>query len=151
MPLWRIYHEETVFTDAQKSSLAKTITKLYNDIGLPPFYTNVIFIPVSASSIYTGGEPATKFVRFVIEQIARTFKNDAVKKTWLDRIDVALAPHVKDRGDLTWEYHMVETERPLWRVDGIVPPEIGTLAEKRWRRENRASPYGAEENVRSKL
>ena len=151
MPLWRIYHESSVFTDAQKASLAKTITKLYYDIGLPAFYTNVIFIPVSASSIYVGGVPATKFVRFVIEQIARSFKDNEVKKKWQDIIDAALAPHLKDRGDLTWEYHIVETERQLWRVNSIVPPGIGTLAEKRWRRENRASVYAEEENVISKL
>lgn len=69
----------------------------------------------------------------------------------MNKIDEALAPHLKDRGDLTWEYHIVETERMLWKVNSIVPPEPGTLAEKRWKRENRASEYREEENVRSKL
>jgi phenylpyruvate tautomerase PptA (4-oxalocrotonate tautomerase family) len=151
MPLWRIYHESSVFTDAQKVALAKSITKLYNDIGLPAFYTNVIFVPVPAASIYVGGVPATKFVRFTIEQIARSFKNDEVKAIWLNKIDAALAPHLKERGDLTWEYHIVETERQLWKVNGIVPPGIGTLAEKRWKRDNRASEYAEDENVKSKL
>ena len=151
MPLWRIYHESSVFTDAQKASLARTITKLYTDAGLPPFYVNVIFIPVSASCIYTSGEPTTRFVRFLIEQIARTFRSEAEKKYWLDVIDGALVPHLRDRGDLTWEYHIVETERQLWRINSIVPPSQGTMAEKRWRRENRASAYAEEENVRSKM
>lgn len=144
MPLWRIYHSTTVFTDSQKASLAATITKLYTDVGLPAFYTNVVFIPLAASSIYVGGAPATKFVRFTIEQIARSFKNDEVKRIWMNKIDEALAPHLKDRGDLTWEYHIVETERMLWKVNSIVPPEPGTLAEKRWKRENRASEYREE-------
>jgi hypothetical protein len=151
MPLWRIYHESAVFTDSQKASLAAAITKLYTDIGLPAFYTNVIYIPVSASSIYVGGAPAKKFVRFTIEQIARSFKNDEVKRVWLNKIDEALAPHLKDRGDLTWEYHIVETERQLWKVNSIVPPGVGTLAEKRWKKENKATPYAEAENVRSKM
>jgi hypothetical protein len=151
MPLWRIYHEASVFTDDQKSSLAKAITKLYTDIRMPPFYVNVIFVPLSASSVYVGGIPTKKFVRFTIEQFARRFQNDEVKHIWMDKIDKALAPHLKDRGDISWEYHIVETERMLWKIDSIVPPGNGTLAEKRWAREGRATEYAAEENVRSKL
>ena len=151
MPLWRIYHDASVFTADQKSSLAKSITKLYTDIKMPPFYVNVIFVPLPASSVYLGGAPTKKFVRFTIEQIARSFKNDEVKHIWMDKIDKALAPHLKDRGDLSWEYHIVETERMLWKIDSIVPPGNGTLAEKRWAKEGRASEYAAEENVRSKL
>lgn len=154
MPLWRIYHAESVFTDAQKASLAASITKLYSpssDAGLPRFYTNVVFIPLSAKSIFVGGEPAPKFVRFTIEQIARTFKTNDQKVAWLKRIDTALKPHLGDRGDLTWEYHIAETGRELWEVNGIVPPWQGTEAEKRWRRENQASLYAEEDNVRSKL
>jgi hypothetical protein len=148
MPLWRIYHEASVFTDAQKSALASAITKLYTDIKMPAFYVNVVFIPLPASSIYVGGSPTKKFVRFTIEQIARSFKNDEVKHIWMKKIDEALKPHVKDRGDLSWEYHIVETERMLWKIDGIVPPGTGTLAESRWVRENRGSDYSQEENVR---
>jgi hypothetical protein len=77
--------------------------------------------------------------------------NDEVKHIWMDKIDKALAPHLKDRGDISWEYHIVETERMLWKIDSIVPPGNGTLAEKRWAREGRATEYAAEENVRSKL
>jgi hypothetical protein len=46
---------------------------------------------------------------------------------------------LKDRGDISWEYHIVETERMLWKIDSIVPPGNGTLAEKRWAREGRAT------------
>lgn len=154
MPLWRIYHEESVFTDAQKSSLANTITKLYTDIHMPAFYVNVLFIPLPASSVYVGGKPQPqpnkKFVRFTIEQIARSFKNDEVKLIWMEKIDKALAPHLKERGDLTWEYHIVETERMLWKIDSIIPPGNDTLAEERWNREGKASEWAVEENVRSK-
>jgi len=148
MPLWRIYHEESVFTDAQKSSLANAITKLYTDIKMPPFYVNVLFIPLPASSVYVGGRPNKKFVRFTIEQIARSFKNDEVKLIWMEKIDKALAPHLKERGDLSWEYHIVETERMLWKIDSIIPPGNGTVAEERWARGGRASEWTTDENVR---
>ena len=105
MPLWHVYHPPTTFTTAaSKTALAAAFTKLYTDIGLPPFYVNVYFHQIPATDIYVGGQPqestepgveplARPFVRFVGEQIAvRMEDSDEVYAGWLDKVDaVSLA------------------------------------------------------------
>lgn len=100
MPLWHVYHPPTTFTTAaSKTALAAAFTKLYTDIGLPPFYVNVYFHQIPATDIYIGGRPqestepgveplARPFVRFVGEQIAvRMEDSDEVYAEWLDKVD----------------------------------------------------------------
>ena len=105
MPLWHVYHPPTTFTTAaSKTALAAAFTKLYTDVGLPPFYVNVYFHQIPATDIYIGGQPqestepgveplARPFVRFVGEQIAvRMEDSDEVYAQWLDKVDaVSLA------------------------------------------------------------
>ncbi len=52
------------------------------------------------------------------------------------RIVAALKPHVADRG-YDFEFHVDETERNLWMVNGLTPPPFKSEAEKLWFRENR--------------
>lgn len=52
-----------------------------------------------------------------------------------------LAPHIAAREDLDWEYHVVETPRDLWKIQGIVPPPSRSAEEKLWARENKAIPW----------
>ena len=105
MPLWHVYHPPTTFTTAaSKTALAAAFTKLYTDVGLPPFYVNVYFHQIPATDIYIGGQPqestepgveplARPFVRFVGEQIAvRMEDSNEVYAEWLDKVDaVSLA------------------------------------------------------------
>ena len=105
MPLWHVYHPPTTFTTAaSKTALAAAFTKLYTDVGLPPFYVNVYFHQIPATDIYIGGQPqestepgveplARPFVRFVGEQIAVKMEDsDEVYAEWLDKVDaVSLA------------------------------------------------------------
>ena len=42
---------------------------------------------------------------------------------------------------LGWEFHVDETPRDLWMIDGLVPPPTGSDAEKAWVEEDRAIPY----------
>ena len=73
MPLWRIFCNPTAFSNEQKQGLADAITKLYVDgAHLPPFYVNVLFIPLEQDNYYIGGVPKANFVRIAIEQIARS-------------------------------------------------------------------------------
>jgi phenylpyruvate tautomerase PptA (4-oxalocrotonate tautomerase family) len=91
MPLWIIYHPPNTFTTPDsKQSLAAAITAIYSgtkSAGLPPFYVNVLFQPIEASSYYIGGvarpSPHTEannpgpdsskpFIRVTIQNIART-------------------------------------------------------------------------------
>lgn len=88
MPLWRIFTHPTVFTPAQKRSLAQAITKVYvEEVGLPAFYVNVLFIPLQEDELWIAGEPRKNFVRIVVEQIARTMPTEEVRRGWMDRVN----------------------------------------------------------------
>lgn len=143
MPLWRIFSNPSTFSPATKSLLSKAITALYTDpagAALPAFYVNVLFIPLADSDFYIGGESRSNFVRIVVEQIALRMPNDInFKRHWLDSINDALKPFIADQC-LDWELHIVETERDLWRVQGIDPPLPGTEAHKIWATGNRPVP-----------
>jgi len=55
-------------------------------------------------------------------------------------VDKALKPHIEDKG-YGWEYHIAETERDLWKIDGLIPPPWNSEEEKMWVRENKAVEY----------
>lgn len=52
-----------------------------------------------------------------------------------------LVPYFRDRPELTWEYHIYETPRDLWRVQGLIPPPALSDAEIEWKETNQAAPY----------
>jgi hypothetical protein len=52
-----------------------------------------------------------------------------------------LKPHLDARPELEHEIHISETPRGLWRVQNLVPPPQDSEAEKRWRREDKASAW----------
>jgi hypothetical protein len=51
-----------------------------------------------------------------------------------------IEPFATGKG-LRWEFHIDETPKDLWMIDGFVPPPSGSDAEKLWARENRPIPY----------
>ncbi|KAI5248070.1 hypothetical protein E4T42_05788 [Aureobasidium subglaciale] len=146
MPLWQIYHPPGVFEDAEsKAALAADITKIYTSVGLPPFYVVVHFNPIAPANVYVGGTPKsfnpTPFIRIVIKHIAIRLNNDtATYRKTAGMIDNALKPHVYDKG---WdcEYHVEETERRLWKFNGLIPPEHKSKEHEVWVRENKPVPY----------
>ncbi|KAH7357494.1 putative oxalocrotonate tautomerase [Pyrenochaeta sp. MPI-SDFR-AT-0127] len=144
MPLWLIFHPEGTFEElASKRDLTQDITKIYTDIGLPSFYVVVNFIKTSAGDTWVGGEHVTKkpFIRLVAEHIAVNMpNNDEAYKRVTTRIDQALKPHIADKG-YNWEFHVDETERRLWKVNGMIPPAFGSEEEKLWVKENRAVSF----------
>jgi Putative oxalocrotonate tautomerase enzyme len=93
MPLWRIFANPNTFSLSQREGIAKAITGLYTDIGLPAFYVNVIFFDIGEDSLWIGGEQKPNFVRIAIEQIARTMPDPdtesgkAHRKGWMDMIN----------------------------------------------------------------
>lgn len=143
MPLWKIYHPVGAFSPEQKKGLSEAITALYAR-GLPKFYVGVVFQEVAADSFFIGGEPADNFVRIWIDHIARTMPTPEIRAKFIQMVDAALAPYVRDRG-LSWEYHIDETSYELWSIQGYRPPLPGTEDEVRWRTENRPSPVGPRE------
>ena len=62
------------------------------------------------------------------------------------KIDEIIAPYVKDRG-YDWEVSIDETPFDLWSLQGEIPPPFESVAEKRWIKENRASPYTLAEKL----
>jgi hypothetical protein len=103
MPLWRIYSHPSTFSPAQREGLAKAITSLYVNAGLPAFYVNVLFIDTNDNSAFISGKATNNFVRLTVEQIARampspdTAEGAAYRKRWMDMINkVSLIEYCED-------------------------------------------------------
>ncbi|KAI6802862.1 hypothetical protein KC361_g1027 [Hortaea werneckii] len=144
MPLWSIYHPTGTFEDdASREALSKDITKFYTSIGLPPFYVIVNFITLPGNAMWIGGRPNTgnPFIRLKIDHIAVTLPNeDEAYKRVTANIDAALKPHIADRG-YDWEYHVDETERRLWKIQGMYAPPFKSEEEKKWFDANKPLPW----------
>ncbi|KAL1629740.1 hypothetical protein SLS56_005263 [Neofusicoccum ribis] len=145
MPLWRIFHPSNTFTTAEeRDALSADITSIYTNVGLPAFYVIVIFNTLPAEKIHVGGvsndKPGqTPFIRIAFENIARRL-DERVKSRFLAIVDEKLKPHIADKG-YDWEYHGQETDRELWKIQGMVPPDRDTEAERLWVKENKAVPF----------
>lgn len=146
MPLWKIYHPTGSFTAEDKKILSERITGLYAGIPIPKFYVVTIFEEIAKDSCFVGGEPHSKFIRFKIDQIARTLPGPVIREWWMRKIDEIIAPYVKDRG-YDWEVSIDETPFDLWSLQGEIPPPFESVAEKRWVKENKASPYTLAEKL----
>jgi hypothetical protein len=119
---------------------------LYNETAshyfnrLPAFYVVVNFIKMPENTAWVGGKAASKerpFIRLAIEHIAvhQPNEDEAYKRT-ANRVDATIKPHIADKG-YDWEFHIDETERRLWRINGLYPPPFQSEEEKVWARENR--------------
>lgn len=140
MPLWHIHHPVGAYSARQKKEFATDITEFYVRFGLPRFYVVTLFHEVPESSFLVGGEPSATSVRIVVEHIARHVEDPDVRKRMSEALGRLVAPHTQDRG-LYCEFHVEETPRDLWMIEGMVPPPSNSEAEQRWVRENRPTPY----------
>ncbi|GJJ16040.1 hypothetical protein Clacol_010319 [Clathrus columnatus] len=138
MPLHRIYSPVGTLSSEEKALIAKNLTAVYVERGLPPFYVDVVFLDIPKDSFYVGGEQRT-IVRVVSQHLARTTPKELYQAI-LDRVEGAFAPLFRERG-LEWEFHIEQHERELWRIQGFNPPPSGSEGEKLWREKNRAVPY----------
>ncbi len=93
-----------------------------------------------AGSFYVGGESHGRFVRIQVDQMARTLPGPILREWWVNRLDEVIPPWVRDRG-YDWEFNITEPPPDLWSVQGLIPPPFDSAAERRWVRENKASPY----------
>jgi phenylpyruvate tautomerase PptA (4-oxalocrotonate tautomerase family) len=140
MPLWRIYHPADAYSEQQKRELAKDVTEFYARFGLPKFYVVTLFQEIPQASFLVGGEPSNDTVRVVIEHIARHAEDPGLRERMREALSRLLAPYTRDHG-LHCEFHIDETPRDLWMIDGLWPPPTGTETERLWARENRPVPY----------
>ncbi|KAI8934299.1 hypothetical protein NX059_009038 [Plenodomus lindquistii] len=160
MPLWIIYHPPSTFQDAEsKRGLSKAITDIYTLSNLPAFYVNVLFQVIQADSFLIGGvarpspeseadkpgpDSSKPFIRITVEHIALDSPtNPRHRASMLRRMDAALKPYIEDKG-YDWEYSIVDTNRDLWKVQGLVPPMPNSEADLEWRKLNRPVPFEAE-------
>ena len=104
------------------------------------------FEEVAKDSCFVGGEPNNKFVRFKVDHIARTLPGPVIREWWIRTLDEVIAPYVKDRG-YDWEVSVDETPFDLWSLQGEIAPPFESAAEKRWVKENKASPYTLAEKL----
>jgi phenylpyruvate tautomerase PptA (4-oxalocrotonate tautomerase family) len=146
MPLWKVYTPVGAYSDADKAEFVAKITEAYGTVPIPAFYVVVIFEEVAANNIFVGGKPHPKFVRFKIDQMARTANGAVVRSWWVQTIDSFIAPWVKDRG-FDWEVTVDELPADLWSIQGQIPPPFESVAEKRWIAENKVSPYSCHETI----
>ncbi|KAH6647532.1 putative oxalocrotonate tautomerase [Truncatella angustata] len=166
MPIWHIFHPSSVFTDPrEKAELVKSITPLYTGGGLPSFYVNVYFHKFAPGDAWTdyrymgdvaelqGGDAVEgvrkrerPFVRFQIDQIAVHIENEEWARRWCDKVDQALKPHIADKG-YDWEYHIDETPRSLWRINGLAAPPWKGEVERKWFVENKPTPWVEEDKT----
>lgn len=146
MPLWKVYHPVGAFTAEDKQQLAQRVTEVYASIPIPKFYVVLIFEEIAQHSCFVGGEPHHNFIRFKIDQIARTVPGPILREWWIRTLDTVLAPFVKERG-FDWEVSIDETPCDLWSLQGELAPPFESVAEKRWVKENKASPYTLTEKL----
>lgn len=146
MPLWQIYHPPGTYEDAaEKQAFVKDITSHYTEVGLPPFYVVVHFNKIENENVFVGAKvkSATEkpFVRVVITHIAVRLPDlDSVYLKQTSRLDKIFKPHVLEKG-YDFEYHVDETERRLWKINGLIPPPFKSAEERVWFEENRPVPY----------
>ncbi|CAF1034672.1 unnamed protein product [Adineta steineri] len=140
MPLHRIYHPLSAFSSSDKQKLSERITALYTDRGLPAFYVVILFTPIESESFFVGGKPTDKFVRIVVQHLARQLPNEEAKKQFSERYENAIAPFIKDKG-YDWEVHVEEVPPEMWRENGLIPPIKFPEIEKEWARQNKPIPY----------
>ena len=140
MPIWNVYHPVGAYTEQEKREFAGRVTSNYEARGLPRFYVVTLFHEVDRGSFYVGGEPVDDCVRVAIDHIARHYEDPAKRKSARQRINALIEPFAAGKG-LRWEFHIDETPRDLWMINGLAPPPLGSDAERLWAKENRAIPY----------
>ena len=140
MPLWNVYHPAGAYSDEEKREFAKLATSIYESAGLPRFYVVTLFHEVGRGSFYVGGEPVDDVVRVAIDHIARHAEDPARQESVRSRVSSVIKSFATAKG-LRWEFHVDNTPRDLWMINGLVPPPTGSNAEQQWAKENRAIPY----------
>lgn len=141
MPLWTIHHTPGFFTAEDKRELASRITDRYEKAGLPRFYVVVIFNETRSENLYVGGEQTDVGLRVVIDHIARHAADKQSRNAIAHWIKSILSPYVEAHGNPHWEFHVDETSEDLWMINGVIPPPMGSDAEKRWVADNAVSTY----------
>ncbi|OQE21856.1 hypothetical protein PENSTE_c011G06806 [Penicillium steckii] len=131
MPKLVFNHAAGIFTNEEKSQIAQKMTKIYTSVGLPAFYCHTQFFELPPNSMYAGGETQTNLTTLSIYHIARGFPTKEVEYEFFQNLDDILRPILKPK-NVDWELGIYEASRDLWRVNGLMAPETGSVMEKEW-------------------
>ncbi|KAJ7763210.1 putative oxalocrotonate tautomerase [Mycena maculata] len=139
MPLHRLFVPKGLYSPEERDALAAAITDLYTSppLSLPAFYVVVLFIELDAANIFVGRNIHEKMLRIAVERVTQNFTDNAQKRQFMDIYEKALAPFTTGCG-LDWEIQVVDCDRLLWNINGMVSPEFKSAEERLWKRENRA-------------
>jgi phenylpyruvate tautomerase PptA (4-oxalocrotonate tautomerase family) len=144
MPIWHVHYPKGVYDAQDRQAFAAKVTDLYaENRNFPRFYVSVAFHEFVQGEFFVGGEPAERFVRISIDQIALQSGDPERRKRWMDVLNRWMAPFLEERG-LHSEIHIDNTPREFWTIDGIHPPPAGSADERRWAEENKPSPLAGE-------
>lgn len=108
---------------------------------MPKFYANVQFIQSPVNTMWIGGETRHEkpFIRLTVDHIAaRLDDDDKLRLNIMDSIVKKIEPFFKD---YDWEIHIDETDRRLWRINGLVPPPRLSAGEALWAKANVPVPH----------
>ena len=135
MPKWIIYSTAGTFSNEEKQHIAKEMTAIYTSIGLPAFYTVTQFIEYEQHNNFSGGELSVGHINIGVYHAAKPFAGDEVQDMWFRAFDDVFRPICKPKGIL-WESAVYETNIAYWRMNGLVPPLIGSDMAKKWFKAN---------------
>ncbi|KAL2062508.1 hypothetical protein VTL71DRAFT_6774 [Oculimacula yallundae] len=160
MPILKFYTNPGQLTAREKQELATTMTGLYARI-MPAFFVNIMFHETSAKmkklhiangkpqqlppeSFFVGGKPTNgTFVRFTAEHIAVNWNDDLKRANqYLEFVGNLFTEKFEPRG-WTWEFSVTESRKELWRIQSLIPPEVGSEAMKTWIDSGKALPWAA--------
>ncbi|KAH8593077.1 putative oxalocrotonate tautomerase [Bisporella sp. PMI_857] len=138
MPKWVFHHTAGSFTAEEKRRIAQGMTKIYIGVGLPAFYCHTHFIELQPENIYAGGENPSALTTVSIYHVARSFDTKEIQDMFFQGLDDVLRPILKPKG-IEWESAIYEGSLEYWRINGLIPPAMGSDLEKKWAKENRVT------------
>ncbi|OBT61641.1 hypothetical protein VE03_08381 [Pseudogymnoascus sp. 23342-1-I1] len=121
MPRWTFEIIPGTLSGEEKDTIARQVTEIYTDAGLPAFWVNVFFHENPIGCFYSGGQSPPNAAFFIIDHAARSFKSEEKRLDFIGRINTIVGPIFEPKG-IKWEYNVYEHPRDNWRVNGMIPP-----------------------------
>ncbi|KAE9364947.1 hypothetical protein N431DRAFT_386903 [Stipitochalara longipes BDJ] len=149
MPVLQFYTNTNQLTLAEKEELVGTLTEFYAQ-RMPAFFVNIMFNELPHGSFFVGGKPTNgKFVRFTADHIAVNWDKEKDTKRanfYLDWLGGVFKDRFEPKG-WTWEFHVTESDKNLWRIQSLVPPLVGSEAMKGWVKAGKGVPWEGMEKL----
>jgi len=140
MPRWTFEITLGTLSGEEKDTIARLVTEIYTDLGLPAFWVNVFFHENPIGCFYAGGQSPPNAAFFIIDHAARSFQSEEQRLNFIARINSIVRPIFEPKG-IKWEYNVYEHPRDNWRVNGMIPPMDNPAMLQQWVERNEAVPF----------